>query len=66
MRGEDYIDALIRLHCFQIIISEGYHVGIVTNVPVNKMAKRLGGNMLSTLRREAEKLECNVRGVGTC
>jgi len=57
MSGEDYIDALIRPHCSQIIISEGYRVGIVTNVPVNKMVKRLEGNMLSTLRGEAEKLE---------
>jgi hypothetical protein len=57
MRGEDYIDALIRPHCSQIIISEGYRVGIVTNVPVNKMVKRLEGNMLSTLRGKAEKLE---------
>jgi len=65
MRGEDYIDALIRPHCCQIIISEGYHVGIVTNITVNKMGKRLEGNIFSTLRGEAEKLKRNVRGVGT-
>ena len=32
-------------------------MGIVTNVPVNKMAKRLEGNTLSKLRGEAGKLE---------
>ena len=51
-------------HCCQIIIREGYHVGIVTNITVNKMAKRREVNILSTLRGEAEKLEWNVRRVG--
>jgi hypothetical protein len=32
-------------------------VGIVTNITVNKTAKRLEGNVLRTLRGEAEKLE---------